>query len=243
MDAMAEQQSNAARIREINDAIRYTMWSVFRLAEPLHDSADGGADRAVEASEVEKLFASLAEQDVVVRGVYDVSGLRADADLMVWWHSSDSEALQAAYHRFRRTAFGRRLEPVWSQVALHRPAEFNRSHVPAFLADEEPKRHVCVYPFVRSYEWYLLEDDERRRLLAEHGRMARDYPDVRANTVASFALGDYEWILAFEADRLDRIVDLMRHLRGSETRRHVREEVPFYTGALTPVAELVDRLP
>ena len=90
---------------------------------------------------------------------------------------------------------------------------------------------MCVYPFVRSYEWYLLEDEERRRLLAEHGQMARDYPDVRANTVASFALGDYEWILAFEADELHRIVDLMRHLRGSETRRHVREEVPFYTGA------------
>ena len=51
-------------------------------------------------------------------------------------------------------------------------------------------------------------------MLAEHGMMARDYPDVRANTVSSFALGDYEWILAFEADELWRIVDLMRHLRG-----------------------------
>ena len=39
---------------------------------------------------------------------------------------------------------------------------------------------------------------------------------MRANTVASFALGDYEWILAFEADELHRIVDLMRHLRGSD---------------------------
>ena len=80
-------------------------------------------------------------------------------------------------------------------------------------------------------------------MLAEHGKMARDYKDVRANTVASFALGDYEWLLAFEADELYRIVDLMRHLRGSEARRHVREEIPFYTGALTPVADLVDRLP
>ena len=113
-----------------------------------------------------------------------------------------SEELQAAYHRFRRTSFGRRLAPVWSQLALHRPAEFNRSHVPAFLADEEAKAHICVYPFVRSYEWYLLEESERRQLLAEHGQMARDYKDVRANTVASFALGDYEWILAFEADEL-----------------------------------------
>ena len=38
-------------------------------------------------------------------------------------------------------------------------------------------------------------------------------------------------MLAFEADELHRIVDLMRQLRGAEARRHVREEVPFYTGA------------
>jgi peroxiredoxin len=214
------------------------MWSVFRLETPL-----GDADRALEADEVEKLLAELAGEDVKVRGVYDVTGLRADADVMVWWHAEDIQQLQLAYNRLRRTAFGRRLAPVWSQTALHRPAEFNRSHLPAFLADEEPRKYVCVYPFVRSYEWYLLEDTERRRLLAEHGMMARDYPDVRANTVASFALGDYEWLLAFEADELYRIVDLMRHLRGSETRRHVREEVPFYTGARVAVADLLDRLP
>ena len=230
--------SKAAKAREINDTIRYTMWSVFRLADTL-----GDADRATEGAEVEKLFAELAEADVVVRGVYDVSGLRADADVMIWGHAATSEELQAAYHRFRRTAFGRRLAPVWSQMALHRPAEFNKSHVPAFLSDEEAKAHVCVYPFVRSYEWYLLEDSERRRMLAEHGQMARDYPDVRANTVASFALGDYEWLLAFEADELYRIVDLMRHLRASDARRHVREEVPFYTGSRVGIAELVDRLP
>jgi chlorite dismutase len=132
---------------------------------------------------------------------------------------------------------------VWSQVALHRPAEFNKSHVPAFLAGEPARKYVCVYPFVRSYEWYLLPDEERRAMLAEHGKMARDYPDVRANTVASFALGDYEWMLAFEADELHRILDLMRHLRGSTARRHVREEIPFYTGTKVAPGELVASLP
>ena len=236
------EQTNAARTRDLNDTVRYTMWSVFRLAEPM-GPADGGADRSAEAAEVTELFEKLAVDDVVVRGTYDVSGLRADADVMVWWHAASADALQEAYGAFRRTALGHRLAPVWSQMALHRPAEFNKSHLPSFLADEEAKAHVCVYPFVRSYEWYLLEDAERRRLLAEHGMMAREYPDVRANTVASFALGDYEWLLAFEADDLARIVDLMRHLRGSETRRHVREEVPFYTGARTSVADLLARLP
>ena len=80
-------------------------------------------------------------------------------------------------------------------------------------------------------------------MLAEHGRLARGYPDVRANTVASFALGDYEWMLGFEADELHRIVDLMWHMRGTEARRHVREEIPFYTGTRVPPAELIANLP
>lgn len=239
-DPQAHIKSNAAKINELNDTVRFTMWSVFRLERPF------GSDevaRKAEAEEVEQLLADLAGEDVVVRGLYDVAGLRADADLMIWWHAATSDALQVAYGRLRRTALGARLTPVWSQMALHRPAEFNRSHLPAFLADERAHKYVAVYPFVRSYEWYLLEESERRRLLAEHGQMARDYPDVRANTVPSFALGDYEWMLAFEADDLTRIVDLMRHLRGSETRRHVREEVPFYTGARVEVVELAERLP
>ncbi len=231
------QQGKSAR--SLNVLIRYTMWSVFKVAQPAGD--DG--DHATEAEEVEELFADLEQSDVVVRGTYDVSGLRADADVMVWWHAAGAEQLQAAYNRLRRTAFGRRLSPVWSQLALHRPAEFNKSHIPAFLADEAPRAFVCVYPFVRSYEWYLLEDAERRAMLAEHGQMARDFADVRANTVASFALGDYEWLLAFEADELHRILDLMRHLRGSKARRHVREEVPFYTGHRRSVGELVAALP
>jgi len=82
---------------------------------------------------------------------------------------------------------------------------------------------------VRSYDWYLLPDEDRRRMLADHGKMARGYPDVRANTVASFSLGDYEWILAFEADELYRIVDpcVSSRLRGPDARPR---RGPFYTG-------------
>jgi hydrogen peroxide-dependent heme synthase len=234
----ATSKTNAGRTREINDTIRYTMWSVFRAATPL-----GPALREELAGEVDALFEQLAAKDVVVRGTYDVSALRHDADLMVWWHAPTADALQEAYGRLRRTKLGAYLVPVWSNAALHRPAEFNKSHVPAFLAGEEAKAYVCVYPFVRSYEWYLLPDEERREMLAEHGQQARGYPDVRANTVASFALGDYEWILAFEADELHRIVDLMRDLRASRARRHVREEIPFFTGRRRPVAEIVAALP
>ncbi len=232
-----EAKSTKPKARELNTVIRYTMWSVFKVETPL-----GDANRDELTAELSDLVAKLAADDVVIRGIYDVEGFRADADFMVWWHAPSSDALQKAYHALRRSRLGRHLAPIWSQLALHRPAEFNKSHIPAFLADEEPRAYVCVYPFVRSYEWYLLPDEDRRAMLAEHGKMARGYPDVRANTVASFALGDYEWMLAFEADELHRIVDLMRDLRVSAARRHVREEVPFYTGKRTELGELVANL-
>jgi chlorite dismutase len=232
---MSEQAKPKAR--DLNQVIRYTMWSVFKVRSTVD------ADREPITAELTELLDQAAAKDVVPRGLYDVAGLRGDADFMFWWHAPSSDDLQEVFRRFRRTALGRLTEPVFSAMALHRPAEFNKSHVPAFLTEEEPRAYVCVYPFVRSYEWYLLPDEERRFMLAEHGKMARGYPDVRANTVSSFALGDYEWMLAFEADELHRIVDLMRDLRASTARRHVREEVPFYTGARKPVSELIASLP
>jgi hydrogen peroxide-dependent heme synthase len=222
------------KARQINDTIRYTMWSVFRQDGPV----SGAPEEAAQAA-LSEVAAATEGGDLEIRGWYDVAGLRADADLMVWWHAPTSETLQDAYHALRRSGLGRSLTPVWSQLGLHRPAEFKKGHVPAFMAGEEAQAHLCVYPFVRSYEWYLLPDEERRAMLAEHGMMARPYPDVRANTVSSFALGDYEWLLAFEAEELHRIVDLMRALRAAAARRHTREELPFYTGRRRELQEIV----
>jgi peroxiredoxin len=122
-------------------------------------------------------------------------------------------------------------------------AEFNKTHVPACLAGEAPGACLCVYPFVRSYDWYLLPEADRRKMLADHGKQARTYPDMRANTMAAFALGDDEWILAFEAPEMHRIVDLMRELRATKARQHVREEVPFFAGPRVSVDKLIAGLP
>jgi len=223
----------------LNSTVVYTMFSVFR-AQPGALAADRGAAGAEAAQFVEQV----EDKGVTVRGTYDLSGMRADADWLIWTHAATVEVLQSTYSALRRdTALGRASTPVWSNVALHRPAEFNKSHVPAFVAGEAPGAYLCLYPFVRSIDWYLLPEADRRQMLADHGKAARGYADVRANTVPAFALGDYEWLLAFEAPELHRIVDLMRDLRATEARRHVREEVPFFTGPRVAISELVASLP
>jgi peroxiredoxin len=227
--------------RELNEELLYTMYAVFRGRTDTGRLAD--AERAEAAAEVDALLEQVLAKDVYTRGSYDVTGYKAEADLMFWWTAPEPDQLQEIYARFRQTRLGRGCEPVWSAMGLHRPAEFNKSHIPAYVRREDPRRYMCVYPFVRSLDWYVLEPTERRALLSEHGIMGREYEDVRANTVAAFGLGDYEWLLAFEADNLHRIVDLIRHLRSSKARLHTRLEVPFYTGCRKPVAEIVAALP
>ena len=155
------------QIEQANNETRYIAYSVFASAGEL-----GDADRAELAGEVHEALAPLQDQGLVVRGIYDVSALRADADVMFWWHAPSIELVQAAYSAVRRSMLGGVLEPVWSVVGLHRPAEFNKAHLPALLTDDEPGKYICVYPFVRSYDWYLLDPAERSTMLRDHGMAA-----------------------------------------------------------------------
>ena len=206
----------------------YTLWAVLRR-DP---------NRPVGAIDLDPAIAAVEAADVTIRGFYDVSGLRADADVMVWLHGDRPEQLQWALRELRREHPLSSLLPTWNAMGVHRDAEFTSNHLPAFMRGKEPETWLTVYPFVRSYEWYLLPEDERRAMLGNHGRKGSEYPQVLANTVASFALGDYEWILALEAPELVDLVDLMRHLRQTDARRHVREEIPFYTGRRIPAEEV-----
>lgn len=222
--------------KAINRELHYAMYAVFATAMPLPSSDD-------EPDMVAELQAAVEATGVTVRGYYDIGGFRADADLMVWMLSEDPQALQAAYHAIRRSTLGSSLEPVWSAMAMHRPAEFNKAHVPSCFAGIAARPWVTVYPFVRSYDWYTIDDAHRSKMLRDHGAAGREYPDVLANTMASFALNDYEWILAFEADELHRLTDAMRHQRGVEARHYVREETPFFTGPLVELSDWVERQP
>lgn len=217
------------------ETLGYTLWAVFRRDPAL--SAGGPAPSAT-GGDLAAALEWVEASGVAVRGIYDVSGMRADADLMVWLHGTTDEngvgtapeVLQAALRKLRRTEPLASLLPVWNAMGVHRDAEFSTNHLPAYMRGAEPETWLTVYPFVRSYEWYILPDDERRQMLADHGRKGAAHRRVLSNTVASFALGDYEWILALEAPELVDLVDLMRDLRQTEARRHVREEVPFFTG-------------
>jgi len=219
-----------------HEELGYALWAVLRR-DPANPANTANAEGELSAAVL-----AVEGAGVTIRGWYDVSSLRADADLMVWLHGAAPEKLQWALRELRRSSPLVTLLPTWNALGVHRDAEFTANHLPSFMRGKPPEKWLTVYPFVRSYEWYLLPDDERRAMLGNHGRKGAEYPQVLPNTVASFALGDYEWILALEAPELVDLVDLMRHLRQTDARRHVREEVPFYTGRRIELGEIAEVL-
>jgi peroxiredoxin len=202
----------------------YAMYPCFKATPPARDLDVDDAAR-----EVEHLVREW-EGTVTLRGVYSTVGFRADTDLLLWLIGPSPDAMQDAIVAFRRTQAGRALELTWAFTGVVKSAEFTADHAPAFVRGEAPRRYACVYPFVRTPEWYLLPREERAALLREHGEIGREFPDVLANTTSAFGINDWEWILAFEADELERIVDCIRRLREAEARRFTKEEVPFVTG-------------
>ncbi len=184
-----ERDATDVDLEAINAMPLYAMYSVFATASPLPSDTD-----ALAAAQHE-----LEATGVTVRGCYDIGGFRADADLMVWTLANDPETLQAGYHALRRSALGDYLEPVWSVMAMHRPSEFNRTHVPSCFAGFAPRPWLTVYPFVQLRLVLPgcgapLEDAVRAR------HRGAGVPGGRRVDAVGVRPGDYEWILAFEAD-------------------------------------------
>lgn len=220
------------------ERLHYALYTVFARQEQV----PGPEDPAAAATELEALQGSLEKEGITVRGLYDVSAMRSDADAMVWIHGESPERLQAAVRSFRRTQALAGTRIVWSTMGVHRDAEFTRNHAPSFAKGVPPEQWVTVYPFVRSWDWYYMNPGHRADIMKSHGMKGRDYPQVLPNTIATFGLNDYEWVLALEAPELVDLVDMMRHFRNTEARLYVREETPFYAGRRVDAAEIVEVL-
>jgi chlorite dismutase len=212
----------------------FVLYPVFRARDGFRDlSADALADVVQEVENLYKTYDGRVE----VRGTYSTVAFRADCDLMLWLVGRTPEDVQSFVAAFRRTQAGHLTDLAWTFMGVVKPAEFTPDHRPAFVKGEPPKGFLCVYPFVRTSEWYLLPREERAALLAEHGVIGREFPEILANTTSAFGLGDWEWILAFEADRADSLVDCIRRLRDAKARLYTKEEIPFVTGIRKTVAD------
>jgi chlorite dismutase len=90
-------------------------------------------------------------------------------------------------------------------------------------------RYLFVYPFVKTRAWYALPADERYRVMQDHIRIGREYPNVDNHTTYCFGLDDQEFVVAFDTDDVGAFLDLVQRLRGTEASAYTLRDTPSFT--------------
>ena len=79
---------------------------------------------------------------------------------------------------------------------------------------------------MKTREWYRLSPEERYKVMQEHIRIGREYPQIDLNTSYSFGLDDQEFVVAFETDEPAAFLDLVQRLRTTEASAYTKRDTP-----------------
>ncbi|CAN5662672.1 chlorite dismutase family protein [soil metagenome] len=196
-------------------------------------------ERDCARDELAGVLCSSADRGVTLRGAYSTVGLRHDTDMILWTVTKDIDAMQQLAVDINRSELGKYLENRYTYLGIALGSRYTADHAPAFIAGTPPKRYLSVYPFIKSHEWYQLPYEERRKAMAEHGLMGREYPDILTNTTSAFGIADHEFVVALETGDLEDMVKMVEYLRGAASRPYTTVDTPIFLGVLKDVEEVL----
>lgn len=174
---------------------------------------------------------------------YSTLGLRSDADFLFWFAAKTVEEIQSVISKIYLTVFGKYIVTSQTYVSCTRPSVYARKgRTISFIAGNEPKKYVIVYPFTKTREWYLLSKEERQKMMDEHIDVSQNYPDVILNTTYSFGLDDQDFMLAFETDELRDFQNLIMDLRETQVSKYVKVDTPMIVCVKKDVPSLISSL-
>ena len=75
-----------------------------------------------------------------------------------------------------------------------------------------------------------------------HMRVGHGFPEVRQLLANSFGLDDMDFLVAYETDDLSRFSELVRALRGTESRQSTVRDTPILTGIHRPIEQITELL-
>ena len=191
----------------------------------------------------EEFCAALSARSEVTTFTYSMIGLKAGVDMMLWSLAPSVEALEEKIAAALRTGMGTWMAPRQTFLGIIRPSQYVKRPTPQeqSLFSGERSKYLVVYPFTKSADWYLLSQEERQTVMNEHMKIGHRYQQVRQLLAYSFGVDDMDFLVAYETDDLAAFGDLVRELRGTETRRSTVRDTPIMTGIHRPI-EAITRL-
>ncbi|TMF30180.1 MAG: chlorite dismutase family protein [Chloroflexi bacterium] len=191
----------------------------------------------------EEFCAALSARSEVTTFTYSMIGLKAGVDMMLWSLAPSVEALEEKIAAALRTGMGTWMAPRQTFLGIIRPSQYVKRPTPQeqSLFSGERSKYLVVYPFTKSADWYLLSQEERQTVMNEHMKIGHRYQQVRQLLAYSFGVDDMDFLVAYETDDLAAFGDLVRKLRGTESRRSTVRDTPIMTGIHRPI-EAITRL-
>ena len=191
----------------------------------------------------EEFCAALSARSEVTTFTYSMIGLKAGVDMMLWSLAPSVEALEEKIAAALRTGMGTWMAPRQTFLGIIRPSQYVKRPTPQeqSLFSGERSKYLVVYPFTKSADWYLLSQEERQTVMNEHMKIGHRYQQVRQLLAYSFGVDDMDFLVAYETDDLAAFGDLVRELRGTESRRSTVRDTPIMTGIHRPI-EAITRL-
>jgi chlorite dismutase len=184
------------------------------------------------------------ELDDVRTFAYSSIGLEPGVDVLLWRLAPSVDVLESTAAALLRAGLGRWLSVDHSLIGRIGPSQYVRKPTEqeqAVFAGER-SRYLVVYPFTKSTDWYLLSKEARQGVMNEHMRVGHQYPTVRQALAYSFGLDSQDFVVAYETDDLVAFGDLVRQLRGTESRRSTVSDMPILLGIHRPVDEILSLL-
>jgi len=174
---------------------------------------------------------------------YSTLGLRDDAEFLFWFAAETVEEIQDVISKLYLTVFGKYIIPSHVYLSCTRPSTYARKgRTLSFVAGEEPRKFVIVYPFTKTREWYLLPKEQRQKMMDQHIDVSEKYPQVILNTTYSFGISDQDFMLAFECDNLRDFQNLIMELRQTQVSAYVAVDTPMITCVKKDIVPLITSL-
>lgn len=162
-------------------------------------------------------------------------GIRHDCDIIFWLSSYKPEAL--SYVRYRiNDAFGQYASSNYGMISLYEHSPYLKKG--GELEDtlkQEPLQYFVAYPMSKLSEWYMMDYEERKEILAEHIGVAAGSPEsrgIRSYTTYSHGLDDQEFVVLYEVKSLSDWSHVTAKLREVRARKWIVKETPILTGVL-----------
>jgi chlorite dismutase len=192
----------------------------------------------------DELIAAVRVESEVKTHCYSMVGLQPGADLLLWSIGPSLESLEEISARVLRTGMGRWMSAKESFLGVIQASQYVKKPTPQeqSLFSGERSRYLIVYPFTKSAEWYLLDREERQQVMNGHMRVGHGFPEVRQLLANSFGLDDMDFLVAYETDDLSKFSELVRALRGTESRRSTVRDTPILTGIHRPIEQITELL-